>query len=391
MKLKVLDNILSSFSPQQYFFSENNLEHRNSVVSTIFERLGFELEFVKENQISDFKDVFYPIVNLNNLNTNNEDVFSDDLKKYIKQGLRVLIFHLNECFFEDEVFSFNQYCLNNYIDTSKIYLYVNNKRTENYLSEMKSNINFYFPFYQSIEHSNLLQTNKVEYSNEDKQFLFMCHNNKMWSHRLSTIVMLKEYDVIEDVDYSCVDFSVSNFNSIKDLEETLESDYDNFTDSYNSIIQGGSKLSFYEKNKFEKNEIDSGIIDVTTFKNSYVNIVTETDFSANVIHITEKSLKPFYYYQIPIIVAPYKHLEALREIYDFDFFDDLIDHSYDYEKNPSKRMKLIFDEIIKIKNNPNVIKDFYKRNKDRFINNNKIVCEIVNKTDDTDYTKNIFI
>lgn len=389
MKLKVLDNILSNFLPEQYFFRENNLKKRNSITSVIFEQLNFELEFVKENEVSDFNDIFYPIVNLNNLNTNNQDVFSDDLKKYIKKGLKVIIFHLNECFHEDDIFSFNQYCLNNYIDTSKIYLYVNNKRIENYLSDMKSNINFYFPFYQSIEHSKILQKKKVEYSDKDKSFLFMCHNNKMWNHRLSTIVLLKENNLLEKVDYSCIDFSVSDDSD--SFIKALKSDSKTFIDSYDSIIEEGSKLSFYEKDKFQKNEIDSGIIDVNTFKNSYVNIVTETDFTENVIHITEKSLKPFYYYQIPLIVAPYNHLKALREIYDFDFFDDLIDHSYDYEKNPVKRIKLIFNEINKIKNNPDVIKDFYKWNKDRFINNNKIVCEIVNKTDDTDYTKNIFI
>ena len=71
----------------------------------------------------------------------------------------------------------------------------------------------------------------------------------------------------------------------------------------------------------------------------------------------------------------------------FGKVDDLVND----EKNPVKRIKLIFNEINKIKNNPDEIKDFYNWHKDRFINNNKIVCEIVNKTDDTDYTKNIFI
>jgi len=84
MKLKVLDNILSNFLPEQYFFRENNLEKRNSITSVIFEQLNFELEFVKENEVTEFDDVFYPIVNLNNINTNNQDVFSDNLKKYIK-------------------------------------------------------------------------------------------------------------------------------------------------------------------------------------------------------------------------------------------------------------------------------------------------------------------
>ena len=67
------------------------------------EKIIEAIEFVKENEVSDFNDIFYPIVNLNNLNTNNQDVFSDDLKKYIKKGLKVIIFHLNECFHEDDI------------------------------------------------------------------------------------------------------------------------------------------------------------------------------------------------------------------------------------------------------------------------------------------------
>ena len=47
--------------------------------------------------------------------------------------------------------------------------------------------------------------------------------------------------------------------------------------------------------------------------------------------------------------------------------------------------------VYKLKNNPDVIKDFYVMFKDRFINNNKIVCEIINKKNDLDYIKNIFI
>ena len=389
MKVKVLDSILSSFLPHQYFFNQNELGHRNEVVSTIFERIGIDIEFVSENNVDDFNEVIYPIVNLNNLTVDNQNIFSDILQKYIKKGLKVFIFHLNECFLESEVFSFNEYCLNNNIDTSKIYLFVNNNKIKKYLSDMKSKINFYFPFYQSIEHSNLLQTNFIEPSDDDRNFLFMCHNNKMVSHRLATIVLLKENNILKDVDYSCVYFSVSHDND--GLLKRIETEYKTFTDSYNSIIQNGSKLSFYENEKFTFDEIDSPIINVTTFKNSYVNIVTETDFSEDVIHITEKSLKPFYYYQLPIFVAPHNHLSELRKIYGFDMFDDIIDHSYDSEEDPLIRMKLIFKQLELIKNNPDVIKDFYVMFKDRFINNNKIVCEIINKKNDLDYIKNIFI
>ena len=90
-------------------------------------------------------------------------------------------------------------------------------------------------------------------------------------------------------------------------------------------ITGQRKLSFYEENMdnfnsasswepYYKNGLDY-------FKNTYINIVTETyfDFKKYDIHITEKSFKPFYYFQLPIFLAPPNHIKMMREEYDLDF------------------------------------------------------------------------
>ena len=66
----------------------------NSVVSVIFQNLGIDVEFVSENDVNDFNEVIYPIVNLNNLTVNNQNIFSDTLQKYIKKrikGFRIFI------------------------------------------------------------------------------------------------------------------------------------------------------------------------------------------------------------------------------------------------------------------------------------------------------------
>jgi hypothetical protein len=105
------------------------------------------------------------------------------------------------------------------------------------------------------------------------------------------------------------------------------------------------------------------------------------------IHITEKSFKPFNFYQLPIFLTTYGHVKKLRDLYGFDMFDDLIDHSYDNEPNCRIRFKLVINEIKKL-NGVN-IKDFYKDNINRLKNNKKIISEISNDIYDIEYFKKL--
>jgi hypothetical protein len=60
--------------------------------------------------------------------------------------------------------------------------------------------------------------------------------------------------------------------------------------------------------------------------------------------MTEKSYKCFALYQIPIWLAPYRAVACYREL-GFDVFDDIIDHSYDLEIDPVKRISMVADQI----------------------------------------------
>jgi len=112
------------------------------------------------------------------------------------------------------------------------------------------------------------------------------------------------------------------------------------------------------------------------FKNSYVNLVSESDsgVGTNGILITEKSVKPFIYQQLPLFLAKYGTVDYLRK-YEFDMFDDIIDHSYDSEIYLHKRTDMILNELIKLSKIN--LTQFFIENESRFKRNYDIYLDIV--------------
>jgi hypothetical protein len=64
----------------------------------------------------------------------------------------------------------------------------------------------------------------------------------------------------------------------------------------------------------------------------------------SVIQLTEKSAKPFLLMQ-PFIMNSSQHtVQQIRQL-GFDCFDDLIDHAYDSEENPLRRVQMVVEQI----------------------------------------------
>ena len=373
---KFLNKILSNFDLNLYYSKNNTLEQRNNILFEIFEKLALEIQFTNEVD----NNTIYPICNLSNPWIHNKEVFSDELINYINNGLKVIIFNVNETISEDAFKQFIDYLKNKNIEEKNIYFLVNNWKIDLYKKKYKSKINYHKPIFLHQVHSKILQTNEVDFI-KDKKFSFMCHNNKMWIHRYLIVSLLHHNSFLDDTDFSVIDynkdFEIKDFLNKKELEK--------YSESLMYIKSLKNKRSYFEKNL---DCIDSNYIEKKTFEQSFVNIVNETDFDDNTIHITEKSLKPFYYYQYPIFVAPYQHCKYLRD-YGFDFFDDIIDHSYDNEKNNKKRIFMIIDELIRIKNNINFFKNNYINFESRFLKNQKIVKDLVNLNNDKNYLKRL--
>jgi hypothetical protein len=80
---------------------------------------------------------------------------------------------------------------------------------------------------------------------------------------------------------------------------------------------------------------------------AFWNIVTETVYFDEKLHLTEKIFKPIVSRRPFILVAAPGNLGYLRS-YGFKTFDRWIDESYDNERNPDRRMQLIVAEINKL-------------------------------------------
>jgi len=91
------------------------------------------------------------------------------------------------------------------------------------------------------------------------------------------------------------------------------------------------------------------------FLSAFINYVQETSFDKqitpttwNVPLLSEKSMKPFAWGQVPIFLNLPETVNYVRE-FGFDLFDDIIDHDfYDKEHNPIIRIKKTVDQLEKI-------------------------------------------
>jgi hypothetical protein len=89
---------------------------------------------------------------------------------------------------------------------------------------------------------------------------------------------------------------------------------------------------------------------------SKVNIITETNFYENEIHITEKTWKAIYL-GIPFVISASKyHLKTLRNM-GFKTFNSLVDEQYDELDGDNKIKEIIksANELANVYNSPEVL------------------------------------
>jgi hypothetical protein len=83
------------------------------------------------------------------------------------------------------------------------------------------------------------------------------------------------------------------------------------------------------------------------FYRAFWNIVTETNFYDEKLHLTEKIFKPIAIKRPFILVSSPGNLKYLKS-YGFKTFDKWIDESYDSESDHDKRLRMIVDQIKKL-------------------------------------------
>lgn len=284
------------------------------------------------------------------------------------------------------------------INEKQIYIVNNNYKLPEYNEKYQSQINVHT--IRFVPHSSTKVLDKVggcDFEPIKEGKFFQMFNKSPKIHRYGLLCLLKKNNLLGDINWSLVPgydcqpiesyyyplFSKEDRDMLN--EEILyfynlhfkKSDYEIGKDWFNEFSEVNNKdfPIWMHVPEYPKN-----------YENTYVNIVTESMFLDvnNNIHISEKTFKPFYYYQMPLILSTHNHIKMVKLKYGFDFYDDIIDHSYDDEPNQRKRLDMFVNEIKRLSENKQMIIDFYKNNKQRFMENKQRVVNVL-KVVDEDY------
>jgi hypothetical protein len=365
---------------------------------------------IKNHKIKDVynepNEKFYYVICHGSLNIdeiiNNKLILSEEIIKclMICKNFNLVFFSHHESDNENGFASLN----NTSLPHEQIYVVNNNYKLNHYVINYKSKINVYSVMYLPIVVSLSLEKNDIPFNTYEKDKFFMCFNRGVKIHRCGVLIYMLKNKLLDDTNWSFIPLyskkcQNSNYLSLFDDDE-LETLHDEIEYIDNLKI----KISDTEVNDLEFD--DNNEITVINpiyvnrlyppdmshnYKNAYINIVTESQFIdlGNVVHITEKSFKPFFYYQFPIILATHHHIKCLKEKYDFDFFDDIINHEYDNEPNQKKRFKMITKELKRLHENKKSVIEFYLKNSQRFENNRNKVIQISKNKSDYLFMKNL--
>lgn len=121
--------------------------------------------------------------------------------------------------------------------------------------------------------------------------------------------------------------------------------------------QESHELFNKHKNQLTTKKIDtdningtlSATIDLHNSRNSMVQVVTETDYYKDKLHLTEKVFKPIVAGQPFLLLAGRGNLQYLRE-YGFKTFGDYWDESYDQIEDPGQRVGAVVDILENLSN-----------------------------------------
>ena len=363
---------------------------------------NYKKNYCKLTDVSLNENYYYIILHYcsyDNLFNQNEWQISEEVEYYIKhKNLKVIFLSEHESFmnFNDDVQNISKLIDKKELNPKQFYIINNNSLIDN----IKNNtlINLYKSnFLLELCTSSLVENGYIIPFTENKPFLFLCLNRRPKTHRIALLTLLKNNELLDSgiIDWSLT-YGLMNHPLLSSYGQQHFIDGSNDKKLLNSYYQICSKpkLSFYEtdKNWFNNPNDYSHFshIECKSYENSYINIITESHYEIKDVHITEKSFKPFYFYQFPIFLASYGHIKMLKKEHpELYLFEDIINHEYDLEIDVTKRLHMVLNEIKRLSKLEKEIKSYYISNKDRFIKNYEYVSTYHLKKEKDKYFYNL--
>jgi hypothetical protein len=108
---------------------------------------------------------------------------------------------------------------------------------------------------------------------------------------------------------------------------------------------------------------------IPIYRKTGIEIITGSMFFNNDTCIGEKEVQNIYGKSFPIYITGCGMVKKIKDLFNIDTFDDIIDHSYDELENPFERLTTAIDKNEKLLNGSINIKELWSDNQKRFEDN----------------------
>lgn len=164
--------------------------------------------------------------------------------------------------------------------------------------------------------------------------------NRAWAGTREYRLKFVEYLISNNLESQCQ----MQFNTV---DPEIQTAYDQYN-FINPLWKPNIDLAGYFDQNLHSNSA-SADFDLEDYNNTDIEVVLETLFDDQRLHLTEKSLRPIACGQPFILVATHGSLEYLRS-YGFQTFNSVFDESYDTIENPTERLKAVIKIMLEIAN-----------------------------------------
>lgn len=344
---------------------------------------------------SNILSIFYPLVdNSENINRNNYDIIIctrdniqdefEEISKFVNNNTKIIVDLVTESGCLDdfirifELISKTYNNLNFYLLIDGIFNHKFGDNVHVLSSPILSFLAFFENFFQKNHNQQYTIDNFDIYKKENG---ITSLNGRLRMHRILLLLEFYKRNILfdKDNDISFLFYTSDKFNNefYLDYVNEMLGRGEISSEEYNILLDTTNHLPISVNG--ESGNIPSTVLYGSSFK-KIINLVTENtvglecgEAEYNTITFTEKAWIPFRIHQIPIYISQLGYVNELR-LLGFDLFDDIVDHSYDNELDPFKRIILAVDEMDKLRNLD--LLDFYNKNYLRFVKNN-IQCQIL--------------
>lgn len=170
---------------------------------------------------------------------------------------------------------------------------------------------------------------------------FLCFNRRYRDHRLLFGLLLHKHELLDCSYFSLAKYQPENTADFRSIADAINRQLHNniLEISPESIYKFDDKLPLVLDTDDFNGLHPTAVTDTITnlYNNSLVHVISETNFYTNIIHQTEKTIKPIANMQPFIMLGSPNSLKSIKDM-GFKTFSDFWDEGYDLEFDHTLRL-----------------------------------------------------